>query len=306
MDHVEPELALTGLRPHPKAMTTITLDDIIQTMDEPVSDLPLKTRIDAFFDGTKHMHDFGREVMIPQLKALLGPTAQEIALRDTYFKMHLLLGSAVTMNRLEHFQSVAALTRSLFELHLDMKIIATDKTGDAVGRYNEFPEIERYRRAKQLLAFDAAHPGQIKQDLSAQRAFVSEPARQARVAAAIGAKKRYPAHWSGMDTPDRARRMGQEALYVEVYALLSWFVHAGAAGTAGMGKEALESVFAVCHGVIRRIFLDAIEVCAKATKISELVEYPGWMRSLETKTAELIVSEQRKLLDAKRAQSAAP
>jgi hypothetical protein len=30
------------------------------------------------------------------------------------------------------------------------------------------------------------------------------------------------------------------------------------------------------------------------------------MRSLETKTAELIVSEQRKLLDAKRAQSAAP
>ena len=109
-----------------------------------------------------------------------------------------------------------------------------------------------------------------------------------------------------MDTPDRARRMGQEALYVEVYALLSWFVHAGAAGTAGMGKEALESVFAVCHGVIRRIFLDAIEVCAKATKISELVEYPGWMRSLETKTAELIVSEQRKLLDARRTQPASP
>jgi hypothetical protein len=31
-----------------------------------------------------------------------------------------------------------------------------------------------------------------------------------------------------------------------------------------------------------------------------LHEYPGWMTSLETKTAELIVSEQRKLLDAKR------
>ena len=66
-------------------MTTITFDDIIQTMDEPVSDLPLKTIIDAYLDGTKHMHDFGREVMIPQLKALLGPTVQEIALRDIYF-----------------------------------------------------------------------------------------------------------------------------------------------------------------------------------------------------------------------------
>jgi hypothetical protein len=65
-------------------------------------------------------------------------------------------------------------------------------------------------------------------------------------------------------------------------------------------------VFGVCHGLIRRIFLDAIADCAKATKISELHEYPGWMTSLETKTAELIVSEQRKLLDPKRAQSTAP
>jgi hypothetical protein len=286
-------------------MTTITLDDILQTMNEPVSDLPLKTIIDEYFDGTKHMHDFGREVMIPQLKALLGPTDQEIALRDTYFKMHLLLGSAVTMNRLDHFQSVAALTRSLFELHLDMKILAADKTGDAVKRYNEFPEIERYRRAEQLIAFDAANPGQIKQDLSAQRAFVSDPARQATIKSAIGAK-RPPDHWSGMNARDRARSVGQEALYVEVYALLSWYVHAGAAGTAGMSKEALESVFGVCHGLLQRMFLDAIEFCAKATKISELEQYPGWMTSLETKTAELIVSEQRKLLDTKRAQPASP
>jgi hypothetical protein len=287
-------------------MTTITLDDILQTMDEPVSGLPLKTIIDAYFDGTKHMHDFGREVMIPQLKALLGPTAQEIALRDIYFKMHLLLGSAITLNRLDHFQSVAALTRSLFELLLDTKIIAADKTGDAVKRYNEFPEIERYRRAEQLIAFDAAHPGQIKQDLSAQRGFVSDPARQARVASAIGPKRKYPDHWSGMNARDRARSTGQEAVYVEVYALLSWYVHAGAAGTAGMGEDALESVFGVCHGLIRRMFLDAIEVCAKATKIAELAEYPGWMTRLERKTAELIVSEQRKLLDVKRAQPASP
>ena len=282
-------------------MTTITLDDIIQTMDEPVSDLPLKTIIDAYFDGTKHMHDFGREVMIPQLKALLSPTAQEIALRDTYYKMHLLLGSAIAMNRVDHFQSVAALTRSLFELLLDVKIIAADTTGDAVKRYNEFPEIERYRRAEQLIAYDAQHPGQIKQDLSAQRAFVSEAVRQAKFAAPTGAKRRHPEHWSGMNARDRARHVGKEALYVEVYAFLSWYVHAGPAGTAGLSRDAIESLFGVCYGLIRRILLDAIEVCAKATKISELAEYPGWMRSLDAKTAELIVSEQRKLLDAKRA-----
>jgi len=252
------------------------------------------------------MHDFGREVMTPQLKALLGATAQEIALRDIYLKMRLLLGSAITMNRLDHFQSVAALTQSLFELLLDMKILAADTNGDAVKHYNEFPEIERYRRAEQLIAFDATHPGQIKQDLSTQRMFVSDAARQARITTAIGAKMKYPDHWSGMNARHRARSVGKEALYVEVYAMLSWFVHAGAVGTAEMGKDALESVFGVCHGLIRRILLEAIEACGRVTKISELAEYPGWMTSLKTKTAELIVSEQRKLLDAKRAQPASP
>lgn len=284
-------------------MSSVTLDDILQTMNEPVSDLPLKTIIDAYFDGTKHMHDFSHDVMIPQLKALLRPSAQEIALRDIYFKMYLLLRSALTMNRLDHFQSVAALTRSLFELLLDIKILARDKTGDAVKRYNEFPEIERYRRAEQLVVFDASNPNQIKQDLSAQRAFISDPERQARVTSAIGPKGKYPDHWTGRDARARARSTGEEALYVEVYALLSWYVHAGAAGTAGMSRDALESVFGVCHALIRRIFLDAIAICAKATKISELTEFPGWMTRLETKTAELIVSEQRKALDAKRAHS---
>jgi hypothetical protein len=37
----------------------------------------------------------------------------------------------------------------------------------------------------------------------------------------------------------RLPAVGQEALCVEVYALLSGYVHAGAAGTAGIGKEAL-------------------------------------------------------------------
>ena len=34
-------------------MTSITLDDILQTINEPVSDLPLKTIIDAYFGRYK-------------------------------------------------------------------------------------------------------------------------------------------------------------------------------------------------------------------------------------------------------------
>jgi hypothetical protein len=92
---------------------TITFDDL---MNAPDSDLPVKTLVDAYFVGTRCMHDFSREVMVPVLRMLSSPSPQEIAVRDTYYKMCLLLRSALVLNNLDHFQSVASLTRSIFEL----------------------------------------------------------------------------------------------------------------------------------------------------------------------------------------------
>jgi hypothetical protein len=103
-------------------------------------------RIPTCISTAWYMHDFSREIMVPVLRMLLSPSPQEIAVRDTYYKMCLLLRSALVMNNLEHFQNVASLTRSIFELWLDLKIPAKDQTGEDVRKYNEFPEIERYRR----------------------------------------------------------------------------------------------------------------------------------------------------------------
>jgi hypothetical protein len=101
-------------------MTVVTFDELLNAT---VSDLPLKAIVDAHFDGTKCMHDFSCEVMVPLLKTLLSPSPQEVAVMDTYYKMSLLLRSALVMNTLDHFQSVASLTRSLFELWLDLLAI---------------------------------------------------------------------------------------------------------------------------------------------------------------------------------------
>ena len=39
------------------------------------------------------------------------------------------------MNQPKHFQGVAVITRSLFELFLDMKALSTDETGEEAERY---------------------------------------------------------------------------------------------------------------------------------------------------------------------------
>lgn len=282
-------------------MNPVTIDEL---MNEPVSNLPTKTMIDAYFDGTKGMHDFSREVMLPILKTLIKPSQQESAVGDTYLKMTLLLGSALVMNKLHHFISIASLTRSLFENWLDLKILAQDTTADSAKRYNEFPEIERYRVAKQLTRFAQTNPGVLRIDIALQQAFHSDPQRKQRIAAAVKTNAKgkaiYPEHWSGKNVRDRAAFVGQEAMYVEVYPLLSWYVHTGATGTAGLNQKSLESLFGFCHSLMQRIFVDATATCAKATKISSIDYFYDWMRTIELKTGQIIVSEQIKQLKAKR------
>jgi hypothetical protein len=264
----------------------------------PVSDLPYKTIVDACFDGTKGMHDFSTEVMIPLCKGLLSRSQQENAVIDTYYKMTLLLRSSLALNTLDHFQTVASLTRSLFELWLDLKILAQDTTGDAVKRYNEFPEIEKFRAAEQMVNFSAAHPQSWRTDISAQQAFLTDSGRAQRVANAKAKTRsgRLPEHWTEKNVRARACSVDQEAMYVEAYPLLSWYVHAGATGTAGMNRASLEPVFGFSHYLMQRIFLDATATCAKVTKISKLDYYDDWMRGIELTTGKLIAQVQINLL----------
>lgn len=80
--------------------------------------------------------------------------------------------------------------------------------------------------------------------------------------------------------------------------MLSWYVHSGSAGTAGMSKDGLESCFGFCHLLVQRIFLDATSTCAKVTRISDAIDsFDKWMQRLQLKTGELIVREQIRMLE---------
>lgn len=285
-------------------MTNVTIEEILNA---PVDGLPSKTVVDAYFDGTKFMHEFSREVMLPLLKMLLVPSAQEIAVRDTYYKMSLLVRAVLKLNSLEHFQSVAIVTRSLFEHWLDLIILAQDVSGNAVEKYNEFPEIEKFRVAEQLVNLSNRSPDLVRMDISAQRAFYDDPVRTQKIAALVkqgaNGKRRYPDHWTDKNLRQRAIDVGVQGMYVETYPSLSWFVHAGATGTAGLGRDGFEHVFGYCHSLIQRIFIDATSRCAKATKISGLDYFEGWMQNVKLKTGEIIVGEQIKLLQERRKQA---
>ncbi len=150
-----------------------------------VSDLPTRTRVEAFYKGTDALAQFAESEMIPILKGQISLSDRGKAIVYTYYRMYAWVRSMVAMNGRIHFQGAAAAARSLFELLLDIKMLATDKTGELVNRFHAFPKIERFRVAKNIVSFCNDHPNDTKIDDSHQRAFINEPGKQQAIDQAI-------------------------------------------------------------------------------------------------------------------------
>lgn len=283
----------------------VTFDEIEKA---DVSDLPVHKRVEAFFIGTKVLSEFAKSVIISVLYGQLNLSDREKAISGTYYRMYGWIRSMVVMNRREHFQGAAAAARTLFELLLDLKILATDETSDSVERFHAFPEVEKYRVAKKLVSFRDSHPNSTK-DVSRQRKFLSSPGRKQKNDKAVikfwGKTKKkglpkHPKHWTGMSVFERARDLGieYEELYHDAYPLLSWLIHSGSTGYAGLSEDALEAYFGRSHIIAQKTFIEATIICAEEFKISFLIkDLRIILEDIRLTPGKVIVEEQIKILE---------
>lgn len=259
-----------------------------------ISNKAVKIRVEAFYKGTVACSEFAQKRIIPLLHALIKPSDAEKAIIGTYYRMYMWIRSMTNMKSRIHFQAAAAAARSLFELLLDMKILADDDTGQSVKKFREFPEIERFRVAENLVSFADKHPGHMKFDVSQRRRFRDKKGRRKAIEQTIVSlwgvtttgKLRRPKHWTGKDVLTRAHGCGlkYEELYLRLYPLLSWHIHSGSIGYAGLGENEIEAGFGVYHSVAQDMFLEATVICAHETKLSQVLDW------LKDKIADLRVT----------------
>jgi hypothetical protein len=241
--------------------------------------LPLSSIVEAYFQGTQSIQNFVVNVMLPVLRGQLGRTAREDAIVGTYYRIVGWLNALAELDSISHYQAVASGARSLFELLLDIKLIQSDSTGELLGKFDAFPQVERYRSANRLIEY-CDRTGNTKIDCTNQRLFVGGVARKTEMDSIVerrwgrnsGGKLKYPKHWSGLSVPNRAQKLGSEyeALYFEFYPFLSWHMHSGSTGYAELKPETIEAAFGLMHGVIQRVALEATEVCAREMKMDKI------------------------------------
>lgn len=277
-----------------------------------VNELPLKARLDATYDGTKELYNFCKEIIIPAVQSLVNPGPNEDAIRGAYYRMFLLLESAISLNHTKFFQTTASTTRSLFELLLDIKFLSDDEGGSWTKKYHAFPEVDKFNIATKLVKFDQSNPRILAKDIAIQKDYIENTERIKRINENIisnwgrdkNGQPQKPRHWTGMNIDSRAHIFGLdcEAMYLEIFPNLSLYVHSGSTGYAGISKEGLESCFGLCHRQIQRIVIEATAICSKVLKIDEAVRHQlndsldNILEKIKLAPGRFIVEEQIKIL----------
>jgi hypothetical protein len=237
----------------------------------------------ATYVGIQALLAFSNEYLNPILQGgLFTPSDRDNAILALYWRVIGLLTSIYALNGAFHFQSIASASRSLFELYLDLALLIRDPTGDSVDRFHAFTRVERFRVAEKIVEFFDAHPTLPTTDLAAARSLMSNATERTAIEGIVdhfwgrdkNGKLRWPKHWSQYDARGRAKALGTsfEALYVRNWYELSWHVHPGSVGVAGLSADAFDSFNGLAHRLVIEASVEIYSIVARELHLDATIE----------------------------------
>jgi hypothetical protein len=186
---------------------------------------------ERLYTVVKSLNEFDKKEIQPVMSSLLKAKDRDRCFMGIYQRARANVESLLSLRYAKDFQAIAMITRSLFELAVDIRLI--EHIPDAIAKIAAFSEVEKLRAAKQILAFKADHPGKCT-DTTAVALFIKDhgariEAEQQRL---WGASSEVT-HWSGMKLKKRAAKLREpfDEAYELKYPQLSWYTHA--AGLTG-------------------------------------------------------------------------
>jgi hypothetical protein len=256
----------------------------------------------VFVGATDAVRRFAHVHMVPVLLGQLQLSDEETPVVGTYLRMYQWIVAMCTLNDWRHYQPASAAARALFELGLDLQLLIADPTPNSAGQFHDFTEVERFRIARNCVEYCDSNAGACSSRHPAMRALLADATRVNRVQRAClkhgwtfkkgrnSGRPRPPGHWTARDTRARARLLdrllgtsGHEASYVEDYSRLSWYVHPGFPGVAGVSAEGFQLSFIMAHAIATRLFMEATLLCAKRMHIDKVIPRLeaelGWWRA---------------------------
>lgn len=246
----------------------------------------------TFYAYTKQLFQFAKNNLALKLISSPRKSENEGVFVGIFLRMYLWMESLTALDRPSHFQGVAVALRSLFELFLDLKMLADDENGECYEKYIAFSEIEMFREGSKKVKFYERNYPEEKEKYFFQNQFTTDPERIKRITENL--KRFWPKddindlgkikHWTKMDARGRAGKIGKEyeKIYVDFYSQLSEIVHgSGLEFFRKLDKEQFEAYYAFCHETVHKIFIDAIKIVVKKLEFDKTWEQEGLYKKLD-------------------------
>lgn len=226
---------------------------------------------DRFYTQLKSINKFDEIEVKPVIDGLLSTTEEEICFIGTYHRARCHVDTALLLQHVRHFQTVAMIARSLFELAVDMCLLEVIPLGWM--KMLAFVDVERLRCAQKVISFsgsNSALPG-----VSACKEFVATRGKS------IDAKRhtlwpnaRRVEHWSGHKLHGRVKQLGEpfESIYEGQYPRLSWSVHAGLTGVVNLKAETFAHMCSEGFKLSSDAYCEILKVMIRKFKLAKAHE----------------------------------
>jgi hypothetical protein len=199
----------------------------------------LRNVLNKTVGNTEFLVKYLNEEVIPLLPKKMS-LDKEGALILNYNRIYLFANTLRFLNDEFHYQTAASAARSVFELYLDLNDLVT--SNDNFSKFYDWPILELYRCAKKTLEFNKKYPDEKIQPEKDYEKIVAD--NEKMISELINSNwngNEKIKHWLGKSIEQRASSQGVETekMYVQLYKILSWQVHAGNA-TASSTKDGLQ------------------------------------------------------------------
>lgn len=226
--------------------------------------------IERSYAALKGMHYLDQHEILNVVRAALSPTRREKYFTLIYHRAILNVETILYLTEGKHFQAVAGLTRTIFELAVDIRLI--DRIDNAIEKMALFRDIEKLKAARHIVDFKQAHPD-AKVHTNSHEKFVAAHGKHIDAAKALMWPGKEPrlTHWCREKMPQRAKLVGGPLYEIHElqYSQLSWYIHSGITGVEGLGPAGFASLVGVAFNIALESYMQILEAIIDEFKIAK-------------------------------------
>lgn len=191
----------------------------------------VSTLSERYYTVLKSLNEFDKQEVRGVIAGVLAKTNRDNCFTGIYYRGKANIESLLSLKNIKDIQAITMVTRCLFELAVDIKLI--DSIQNAVEKIVAFSEVEKLRAARKIVKFKAAN-SDSSVDSSIHAVFIADNgSRIDAMRSALWPGVKRLDHWSGLNLSERSvllKGIFEEAYEVR-YPQLSWYTHS--AGLTG-------------------------------------------------------------------------